>query len=135
MKYPVITADDFRRLKAMIRLAKTSRPKPHLNALERELRRATLVTPRRVPRGVVTMNSRVRVRDVGEGEPRVLTLAYPHHVRGGGESGLSVLTPLGTALLGRRVGDVVFHCADGRSRKLRVEEVLYQPETAGDLHL
>jgi regulator of nucleoside diphosphate kinase len=135
MKSPVITADDFRRLRAMIRAARRSpRKGGYLNALERELRRATLVTPRGVPRDTVTMNSRVRVLDVEAGEPKVLTVAYPHHDRPE-QAGVSVLTPLGTALLGKRVGDVVFHKGEEGVQKLKVEEVLYQPETAGDLHL
>ena len=67
MKQPVVTADDFRRLKAMIRLARMARPKAYLNALERELRRATLVTPRRVPRRRVAHHSRPHSEANGRG--------------------------------------------------------------------
>jgi regulator of nucleoside diphosphate kinase len=136
MKHPLIPADDFRRLKAMIRHAAPSRPPAaHPDALERELRRATLVTPRRVPKDVVTMNSRVRVRDLDGGPARIVTVAYPHHLRRGGGRGVSVLAPMGAALLGKRVGDVAFPRGGDGTRAARIEQVLYQPKTTGDLHL
>lgn len=93
-----------------------------------------LVAPAAVPKGVVTMNSRVRVRDVKLDEVETYTLVYPDDADI--ELGrLSVLAPLGTALLGARAGDVIeFHVPAGM-RRLKVERILYQPEASGDYHL
>ena len=76
------------------------------------------------------MRSRVRLRDLDDGELETFTLAYPgdRDLRG---LRLSVLTPLGAALLGARVGDVV-SARYGLSR-VEVQDVLYQPERAGDV--
>jgi regulator of nucleoside diphosphate kinase len=107
---------------------------PLANSLEQELSRGTVVAPGRVPRGVVTMNSRVRIRDLKTDERETFTLAYPQDADI--EQGrLSVLAPLGTALLGAKAGDVVEVNAPGGLRRIRVERILYQPEAAGDFHL
>jgi regulator of nucleoside diphosphate kinase len=138
MTRSIISTDDFRRLKVMLRTARMSgRRGAYVNALERELRRADLVEPVAVPADVVTMNSRLRVREAGpagRGRRHVLTIVYPHH-RGRDPGDLSALAPLGTALLGRHVGDHVRCRATGRPRVLAIEAILYQPEAAGDLHL
>lgn len=107
---------------------------PMVAALERELERGDVVAPREVPKGVVTMNSRVRFRDLASRERETYTLVYPADADV--ENGrLSVLAPLGAALLGARVGDVVECRTPGGVRRLTVERVLYQPEAAGDFHL
>jgi regulator of nucleoside diphosphate kinase len=103
-------------------------------ALKDELDRGTVVAPGGVPKGVVTMHSRVRVRDVEEDETETYSLVYPDEADIN-DGKLSVLAPLGTALLGTRVGDVVEFDAPAGTRRLKVERVLYQPEAAGDFHL
>jgi regulator of nucleoside diphosphate kinase len=92
-----------------------------------ELARADLVEPEDMPRDVVTMNSRVRfVLD--------MSLAYPKDVNGA-EDKLSVLTPVGNALLGLKVGDSIdWTRPDGGRFEVTVREIVYQPERAGDLH-
>ena len=83
-----------------------------------------------VPPSVVTLNSRVRVRTVGTDAEREFTLvAGQSDLRRGR---ISVLTPVGSALLGRREGDVVDCDAPAGRFRMRVEAVLYQPEAAGD---
>jgi regulator of nucleoside diphosphate kinase len=102
--------------------------------LRRELGRGQVVPPTRVPGGVVTMNSRVRIRDLGNDRRETYTLVFPHEAditRGL----LSVLAPLGTALLGARVDDVVELETPGGQRRIKVDKILYQPEAAGDFHL
>jgi regulator of nucleoside diphosphate kinase len=107
---------------------------PLVTSLEQELSRGTVVAPSRVPRGVVTMNSRVRIRDVKHDQRETFTLVYPQDANI--EQGrLSVLAPLGTALLGAKAGDVVEVNAPGGVRRIRVERILYQPEAAGDFNL
>ena len=103
-------------------------------ALERELDRALVVPSPEVPPDVVTMNSRVLVRDVDTGAEMELTLVYPL----GANSRLgrvSVLAPIGVALLGYRAGDTVVWPVPSGLRRLRIVQVLYQPEAAGDFRL
>lgn len=103
-------------------------------ALFEELARAELVEPEDMPPDVVTMNSRVRfVLDHGQ-EEFDMALAYPKDVNGAGDK-LSVLTPVGNALLGLKVGDSIdWTRPDGGRFEVTVREIVYQPERAGELH-
>jgi regulator of nucleoside diphosphate kinase len=131
----VITEADFDRLKHLVESPRFRTTHAMLlTALGEELERGTVVAPGRVPKGVVTMHSRVRIRDVQEDEVETYTLVYPDEADIN-EGKLSVLAPLGTALLGTRVGDVVEFDAPAGTRRLKVERVLYQPEASGDFHL
>jgi regulator of nucleoside diphosphate kinase len=131
----VITEADHDRLKHLVEspLYRTTHAML-LMALKDELDRGDVVAPGRVPKGVVTMHSRVRVRDLADDEVETYSLAYPEEADID-EGKLSVLAPLGTALLGTRAGDVVEFDAPAGTRRLKVERVLYQPEAAGDFHL
>ena len=80
------------------------------------------------------MNSKVRVTDLDTGESRVYTLVFPHDADYK-EGRISILAPLGTALLGFQAGDVVEWRMPAGTRKLRIDEILYQPEAAGHYHL
>src|SRR5688572_20258012 len=109
----------------------------HRSMLAAELDRGKVVAPADVPKGVVTMHSRVRVRHVGDagGEgPETYTLVYPADADFGAGK-LSVLAPMGTALLGARAGQEVEFEAPGGAQRIKVMKVLYQPEAAGDFHL
>jgi len=135
-KSAVITEWDFDRLSDLVRSARWRAVYGSLLArLEQELGRGRMVDPARVPRNVVTMNSRVRIRNIGADErAETYTLVYPPDADI--ELGrLSVLAPLGTALLGARVGDGLVVNAPAGPRPIRVERILYQPEAAGDFHL
>ncbi|WP_020652858.1 nucleoside diphosphate kinase regulator [Massilia niastensis] len=105
------------------------------DALMDELGRARLVEPWDMPPDVVTMNSRVRFSfDGAENEEMTMTLTYPKDMRDSAEQ-LSVLTPVGTALLGLRVGDsIAWQRPDGGQFKVTVRSIEYQPERAGVLH-
>ena len=87
-----------------------------------------------MPGGVVTMHSKASVRGLRADESEIYTLVFPDDADINAGK-LSVLAPLGTALLGARAGQVVEFAAPGGTRRLRVEKVLYQPEAAGHLHL
>lgn len=101
-------------------------------ALRDELQRADVVEPRALPDGVVSMNSTARLVDVDNGEEMQLTLVYP---RDAGAGKVSVLAPVGSALLGLAVDQQIeWPLPGGRTRRLRVLEVSYQPEAAGDYH-
>lgn len=103
--------------------------------LGRELDRAEVVEPVEVPADVVTMNSRVLIEEVGSGERHELTLVYPPAANF--EAGrLSVLAPVGAALLGLRAGQAIdWPLPDGRIKRVCVVSVLWQPEAAGELEL
>jgi len=104
------------------------------DALLGELERAELVEPWDMPPDVVTMNSRVRFRFAGSDEDVTMTLSYPKDMHDSGEQ-LSVLTPVGTALLGLRVGaSITWQRPDGGVFEATVLGIEYQPERAGELH-
>lgn len=112
----------------------SSRDKEHLQALEEELDKAHTVESREIPGDVVTMRSQVRVRDMKSGKEMDLSVVFPSEADS--EQGkISVLAPIGTALLGGRVGDIVERKVPGGLRRLKVERILYQPEAAGHYHL
>lgn len=106
-------------------------------ALQEELARAELAEPAAIPDDVITMNStaRVRVDDPLQGaHEHEITLAYPRDADGSADR-VSILAPVGSALLGLRVGDAIdWPLPGGRNARLQVLAVRYQPEAAGDLH-
>ena len=99
-----------------------------------ELERGVEVAPREVPANVVTMNSTVRVTNIDTNETSDVTLVFPWDADYA-SGRISVLAPLGTALLGYAVGDVVVWEVPAGTRHLRIEKIVYQPESAGDFHL
>jgi regulator of nucleoside diphosphate kinase len=130
-----ITEMDFDRLSQVVESRKyRATHSVFVAGLRRELERGKVVPAMEVAKGTVTMRSRVRVRDLRARESETFTLVYPEEADIN-EGKVSVLAPLGMALLGARVGEVVEVNAPGGVRRFRVEKVLYQPEAAGDLHL
>jgi len=105
---------------------------PVANALNEELDRAQMCPPEEIPSDVVSMNSKVRFRDLTSGEERVRTLVFPSQMTDS-NSQLSVMAPVGAALLGLRVGNTIhWELPGGAAAHLEVLELLYQPEAAGD---
>lgn len=105
--------------------------RPDLDALREELERAEIVEPEAVPRTLVTMNSVVRFVDVASGKESEIKLVFPAHADG--VDRVSVLAPVGSALLGLSEGDEIdWPLPQDRKRRLRVLAVTYQPEAAGD---
>lgn len=103
-------------------------------SLEQEIARAEVITSREATADLVTMNSRFRVTDLDSGQSMEYTLVFPHEANYK-EGRISILAPLGTALLGFRVGDVVEWRMPAGTRRLRIDEILYQPESEGHYHL
>jgi regulator of nucleoside diphosphate kinase len=121
----------------MLKLAQLLEGQSRWPALEEEhrgglcpvLASAQIVRDDEVPRDVITLNSTVRAKDVEAGTDHIHALVMPVHASD--EGGLvSVLSPLGVALLGRREGDEIEYRVPGDTRHLMVQEVLYQPERA-----
>ena len=132
----VVTQTDLARLKASIdRIGQNERrDQRHLVALEGELARAKPVASEAVPGNVVTMNSKVRLKDMDSRKEHVYTLVYPSEADPM-NGRVSVLAPVGTALLGNRVGSEIEWAVPAGVRRLRVEEILFQPEASGQLQL
>lgn len=107
---------------------------PGIDALGEELARAEVVEPEQVPPTVVTMNSSVRFEMLPGGESFELTLVYPRDMNGDPQR-ISVLAPVGSALLGLSVGqEIEWPVPGGRNIRVRIMAVTYQPERAGDYH-
>jgi regulator of nucleoside diphosphate kinase len=127
----IITQEDYGRLRRIIDASRELPPKDaeYLDALERELESAIIARPAEVSQDLVTMKSRVRVLDLGSGQELVYEIVFP------GQANLtrnkiSVLAPIGTALLGRAAGEVVEWQVPSGMRRLLILEVEYQPEAA-----
>lgn len=102
--------------------------------LESEIDRAKICPRDGIAPEVITMNSKVRILDLRTQERSRFTLVYPHE-SDILEGRMSVIAPLGLALLGRRAGEVVELKVPSGNRRFLIEKVLYQPEAAGDEHL
>jgi regulator of nucleoside diphosphate kinase len=132
----LITDLDRSRLGAMLERAyeNSLEQRDYLDALEEELEQASWVESKEVPSDVVTMNSTVELRDVATSEEESYTLVYPERASVL-ESRLSVLAPLGRAILGRRAGDEVAVNTPSGRRRIRIEAIHFQPEQAGRFDL
>ncbi|HOU57544.1 MAG TPA: nucleoside diphosphate kinase regulator [Smithellaceae bacterium] len=106
----------------------------NLDLLEKELYRAVLVDPQQIPHDVITMNSKVIITDTESGEKTTYTLVFPSAANIS-ENKLSIMAPLGMALLGYRTGDIIEWPVPSGVRKLKVDKIIYQPEASGDYHL
>ena len=101
-----------------------------LKKLGDELSRAHIVEPKEIPGDVVTMNSRIRIQNLDTGEEETYTVVFPGHADHK-ENKISVLAPIGTALLGYHVGDVIEWTVPRGILRLKIKEILYQPEASG----
>ena len=131
-----ITEYDMKRLRELLEIVKESgdRGRDDLKKLEAELNRGKLVPPRDVPADVITMNSKVCLIDLDTGEEMTCTLVFPDDADID-QNKISVLAPIGTAMLGYSVGDTFEWQVPAGLTSLKVKEILYQPEASGDYHL
>lgn len=129
-----ITEADMERLGYLLAFAEPSKKdeRENLHRLMEDLDRADVVALRDIPADVVTMNSMVKLRDLDSGEEMMFTLVFPSSADVS-KGKISVLAPVGSAILGYKAGDIIEWKVPGRMRRLRIENVLYQPEAAGDL--
>jgi regulator of nucleoside diphosphate kinase len=132
----IITDLDHQRLRSALKQAarREDDDQERLDSLRQRVREARVVSPKDVPGNVVTMNSLVVLRSLDSGAPVTMRLAYPHEARRSPHS-VSVSGPLGTAMLGKRVGQIIRWPRGRTDRRMRIQQVLYQPEAAGDFDL
>ncbi len=131
-----ITDNDMRRLRELILVARQFRKEEekYLQELETELDRGKVVKSQDIPPNIITMNSEVHLRDLNTKEEITYQLVFPDQADAS-QGRVSILAPIGTALLGYSVGDVIEWKVPAGIAKLKVEKILYQPEAAGDYHL
>ncbi|MCA1809175.1 MAG: nucleoside diphosphate kinase regulator [Kiritimatiellia bacterium] len=129
-----VTSADLERLRNVLLVSDNGRDRQDYQELDEELQKARIVDQKDISPTVVTMNSRVRLRDTATGEEMIFTLVFPENSDIGADR-ISVVSPIGTAILGYAAGDTIAWQVPQGKRSIKIEEVLYQPEAAGDYHL
>ncbi len=112
-----------RELKTSFREAELER----MEELESELNRAIVLENDRVPPDLITMNSKVRLKDMDTGKEEFYQLVYPEDADIE-QKKISILAPIGTAILGYKAGDIIEWQVPAGLRKLKIGKILYQPE-------
>ena len=128
----VTSTSDLDRLKELLEgtITLQERDREYLESLRNELERAHIVDPAALPDDVVTMNSRVRLKDMDTAEEKNYSLVFPSEADMA-QNKISILAPIGTAILGYRAGETVDWLVPAGRRTVRIQEILYQPEAAG----
>jgi regulator of nucleoside diphosphate kinase len=127
-----LTQEDLDRLFDLLETYGTGAGAEPLQKLESELVRAVVVSPAEIPKDVVTMNSRVVFEDETTGDRREITLVYPKHADIASGK-VSVLVPVGTALLGMRVGQSIdWELPNGQKHRYKVVAVPFQADSHAD---
>lgn len=115
----IITQDDFQKISRLLIAAQGDLAE----LLQEELNRAFIVTSEELPQDVVAMNSKVSFQDIDSGKELAVTLVYPHEANIN-ENKVSVLAPVGSALIGLRVGQVInWPLPNGKEKRLKVVSV------------
>lgn len=127
-----MTSMDYKRLSGIVRALKSSRSGkgPQLESLSHDLENAVIVSPADIPANVVTMNSTVRFIDLSTGEEQTYTIVFPADADME-KKRISVFAPIGSALIGESVGNTVSCLTPKGEVRLKVCEVVYQPEASG----
>ena len=126
----IVNSRDYTKLTGLISIKPGSSDSEY-RELSEELKNAVLIEPEKMPPDVITMNSKVRFKDIEESEDYIFSLVYPEDADTS-KGKLSILAPIGIALLGYRVGDKVKWKVPVGEKTFLVEEILYQPEANGD---
>ncbi len=134
----IITDRDMERLLFLIRIRDYNRNCNlwDMHDLRRLLDRAVVVGSRHIPADIITMNTKFECMDKDTGMRETMRIVFPEDA-GGGRDRISVLSPSGTELLGRRVGTPFVLCAPQSQtpRRAFITGIIYQPEAAGHYHL
>lgn len=133
MKKIKVTELDYARIKKAIIMARERyhADVTNLDNLAFEINRAEKINSEKIPPKVVTMNSEVRLLNEDTKKEILVKLVYPNEANF--KKGLvSILSPLGTALLGYEVGDQVLFEAPKGQVTMTIKEITYQPESQGE---
>lgn len=132
----IVSSLDYLRIQKQINEAKQKKtidPK-EVEKLVQELNSATILNPHEIPGDVVTMNSVVKISFLEGGKQVEFKIVYPEDANFK-EKKVSIFSPIATALIGFRVGDTIEWMVPGGLTKIRIDEIIYQPEAAGDFAL
>ena len=127
-----ITDLDIKRLKELIKVAREfgdNKDEIYLEELEKELNRGKIVKSKDVPENVITMNSKILLKDLDGQEEMTYKLVFPDNANSN-HNKVSILAPIGIALLGYKVGDIIELKVPAGLRRLEVKKILYQPESS-----
>lgn len=134
MKEIFVTTLDMARLRSHIDKARSGgiNAPIDLNPLIKEIDRATVVPPDKMPPDIVTMNSIVLLEYVNSDKTIQIQLVYPGEADASKKK-ISIFAPIATALLGYSKGDTIVWEVPSGNVELRIADIIYQPEAAGDL--
>ena len=131
----VITINDYQRLMGFIEFASLKTKMPEVvSRLIEGLTNAKKLPQETISGNVITMNSRVLLKDISGAREAELTITYPQDADNK-ERKVSVISPIGIALLGKQVGDIVSWNTPAGDGQFRILKVTYQPEAVGDYFL
>ncbi|MDQ9169665.1 nucleoside diphosphate kinase regulator [Oxalobacteraceae bacterium R-40] len=129
----ILSSLDLERIEQLLESLPDSQYSMHASLLE-EISRAEVMEPKDIPPTVATMNSTLRFVVEPSSMEVCATLVYPRDANGD-QGKISVLAPIGTALLGLSVGECIEWMGPNGDRiSVQLKEILYQPERAGELH-
>lgn len=128
-----ITENDHTRLKNLISetYRVEQRRTEYLEKLEKELSRAVIVSTDKIPADTITMNSKAVLLDTETNEEMTFTLVYPDDADMD-DGKISIFAPIGTAMIGYRVGDIFEWTVPDGIRRIKILRVIYQPEASGN---
>ncbi|OPY80414.1 MAG: Regulator of nucleoside diphosphate kinase [Syntrophorhabdus sp. PtaU1.Bin153] len=131
-----ITETDMAKLRRLIKINYGPRRKDNVNLkkLEKELDGATVVPPKDIPDNVITMNSLAIIKDLDSGEEMRCWLVFPEKA-GASKNMISILAPIGTAMLGYSIGDTFEWEVPAGKKRFLVVDIIYQPERVGNYEL
>jgi regulator of nucleoside diphosphate kinase len=132
----IINSLDYSRIQRCISDAKQLRAINSADAdkLLNELRSAQVLEPEEIPSNVVTMNSIVKLSFLNNKQQTQFQIVYPKNANFK-ENKISIFSPIATALIGYKVGDQIEWIVPAGPTKIQIDEILYQPESSGDLDL
>ena len=131
----LITINDYQRLNGMIEFASLKKKLPEIvNRLRNEFKAAQMLSQQEISGDVITMNSRIVVKDLVTGREAEITITYPQDADSR-EGKVSIFSPIGVALLGRKLGDCVSWQVPNGTGRFEVSKISYQPEAVGDYYL
>lgn len=129
-----VTQNDYERLMALVEVSYLKSKASIAGRLYESLTTARLFPPDQIPSGIVTMNSRVFLKEVGTGRETEITLTYPQEAEPR-ERKVSVISEIGLALFGKREREIVSWKTPVGTGSFEIQAVTYQPEAAGHYHL
>ena len=131
----IITINDYQRLLGLIEFASLTGKMPGIiSKLYQGLVNAKMLPQTNISSDVVTMNSRILLKDILNEREAEVTITYPQDADNR-ERKISIFSSIGVALLGRKVGDVVSWTTPKGMGEFQILEVIYQPEAVGDFSL